>query len=386
MNYKIDKQFNQIHLTHKEKINLGAFYTPIKYIHIVWDKIKNYLNDNSVILDSSCGYGNFFDVSQAKNFNLIGNDIDVVATNITKQNFPNVKLFNKNALENVSREMFEIETKQQLIIIGNPPYNDTTSIIRNSIKNNNLKIDTDIKTRDYGMSFLLSYEKLQADIIAILHPLSYLIKKTNFNLLKKFTKNYKLIDSTIIDSSTFKETSKSISFPIIIALYKKDKNGMDYQYIQNFKFKTIDNKIFTLNQFDYISNYIRKYPLKNQIYKKNDILFWTMRDINALKRNKTFIDKFSYNSIIIDKEKLDYYIYVDVFKQYSKSIPYYFGNLDVFIDNQLFQQYKYYFIQDTLIRWDFLQNYYKKDNIKIQIIREKIVEYFKSLLGEHYVY
>ena len=375
---------DQFHLTHKEKINLGAFYTPKNYVYIVWDKIKKFLDNQVIVLDSSCGYGNFFSVENI-NVRIIGNDIDRIAYNITKNSFSNVEVFNKNALKNVSREMFNIKN-EKLIIIGNPPYNDTTSIIRNGIKTDNINIDSDIKTRDYGISFLLSYAKLDADIICVLHPLSYLIKKANFNLLKQFSNKYKLIDATIIDSKTFTETSKGISFPIVIALYQKDKNGMDYDYIQNFEFKTIDNKKFKLNQFDYISNYIRKYPIKNRLPQGDDILFWTMRDINALKRNRTFVQNFGYNTIILDKSRLDYYVYVDVFKQYSKVIPYYFGNLDVIIDNKLFLKYKRYFIQDALNRWDFLKNYYKKENFDIQLVRGKIVEYFKELLGEHYVY
>jgi len=379
---------NQIHLNYKEKINLGAFYTPKNCVYIVWDKIKKFLDNNSVILDSSCGYGNFFDIDIDLNLNLdkIANDIDTVASTITKKNFKNIIVFNKNSLKNVSRKMFNIEQNKKLVIIGNPPYNDTTSIIRNSVKEDNINIDNDIKTRDYGISFLLSYAKLDADIICVLHPLSYLIKKANFNLLKQFSNKYKLIDATIIDSKTFTETSKGISFPIVIALYQKDKNGMDYDYIQNFEFKTIDNKKFKLNQFDYISNYIRKYPIKNRLPQGDDILFWTMRDINALKRNRTFVQNFGYNTIILDKSRLDYYVYVDVFKQYSRLIPYYFGNLDVIIDNKLFLKYKRYFIQDALNRWDFLKNYYKKENFDIQLVRGKIVEYFKELLGEHYVY
>ncbi len=377
---------NQNHLNHKEKVNLGAFYTPKSYIYNVWNKIKPFLDSKSVILDNSCGYGNFFDIKINRQIEKIANDIDYIAYQITKSNFSNIKVFNKNSLKNVSREMFDIQKDKKLIIIGNPPYNDTTSIIRNKIKEDKIEIDDDIKTRDYGMSFLLSYAKLEADIVSVLHPLSYLIKKANFNLLKNWTNKYRLIDSTIIDSSTFKETSKGISFPIIIALYKKDKRGMSYNYIQNFEFKTIDNKSFKLNQFDYISNYIRKYPIKSRLPQKDDILFWTMRDLNALKRNRTFVNKFGYNTIIIDKSKLDYYIYVDVVKQYSKIFPYYFGNLDVVINNRLFLDYKYYFIQEALTRWEFLQKYYKKEKIDIQIIRKKIIEYFKVILKEHYVY
>ena len=376
---------NQYHLKYRDKINLGAFYTPTEYVDIAWNMIKPFLNKKSVVLDSSCGYGNFFDheiTCQKK-----ANDVDLIATNQTKNNFPEIDVYNKNALLNVNRKMFDISNDNELIIIGNPPYNDTTSIIRNGIKNDNLEMDIDIKTRDYGMSFLLSYAKLDADIICVLHPLSYLIKKSNFNLLKNFTKNYKLINGVIIDSGTFKETSKGISFPIIIALYKKEKTGMNYNYVQNYKFKTMDNKNFSLNDFDFISNYINKYPLKNIKPNESDILFWTMRDINALKRNRTFIHEFGYNAIIVDKNKLDYYIYVDVFKQFSHLIPYYFGNLDVFINNEMFNKYKDYFIYECIMRNNFLKKYVQyDDNIPLEKAKEIIINYFKFLTGEHYVY
>jgi hypothetical protein len=370
---------NQHHLKYNDKINLGAFYTPIIYVNMVWKMIKPFLNHKTVVLDSSCGYGNFF--NHQENCIKKANDIDSIAVNQAKINLPNVEIFNKNALLNVDRKMFNINKEDELIIIGNPPYNDITSIIRGDIKKDILEIDDDVKTRDYGMSFLLSYNKLDAKIIAVLHPLSYLIKKSNFNLLKKFTDQYKLIDCLIIDSATFKETSKGISFPIIIALYKKEDLGMNYDYIKNFKFKTIDNQFFSLNDFDFIPNYIEKYPLKNAFLKEGDILFWTMRDINALKRNRTFVNEFGYNTIIINKNKLDYYIYVDVFKRFSYLIPYYFGNLDVFIDNIIFQKYKKYFIYECVARNNFLKNYISCDlDISMKEAEENIIQYFKFLI------
>lgn len=375
---------NQTHLKHHDKINLGAFYTPSLYVDLVWQMINPFLKENSVVLDSSCGYGNFFDykahcIKKA-------NDIDLTAIHYAKKNFPKIDIYHKNALLKVHRKMFAINPKDHLIIIGNPPYNDVTSIIRNGIKKDVLKMDYDIKTRDYGMSFLLSYAKLKADVICVLHPLSYLIKKSNFNLLKDFTAYYKLIDGIVIDSKTFKETSKAISFPILIALYKKEKNGMCYQDIQNYLFKTINNKTFSLNNFDFITNYLNKYPTKNVIPKKHDLFFWTMRDMNALKRNKTFVHEFGDNVIVIDKNKLDYYIYVDVFKQFNYLIPYYFGNLDVFINNELFYQYKDYFIYECLSRHHFLKEHvsYNK-NLSLEQAHKVILSYFKSLLGNHYV-
>lgn len=376
---------NQYHLKYLEKINLGAFYTPTKYVDIVWKMIKPFINNKSIVMDSSCGYGNFFD--HECDCIKIANDIDLAATRQTKLNFPKIKVFNENALLSVGRSMFNISSRDELIIIGNPPYNDTTSMIRNTIKNNKLEMDRDVKTRDYGMSFLLSYAKLKAEIICVLHPLSYLIKKSNFGLLKNFTNNYKLVDGVIINSATFKETSKGISFPIIIALYKKEKNGMAYDYIQNYQFKTLDNNTFSLNQFDFITNYINKYPQKNAKYKENDILFWTMRDINALKRNRTFIREFGQNTIVIDKNKLLYYVYVDVFKQFSDVLPYYFGNLDVFINNEMFIKYKDYFICECVNRNNYLKEYIQyNDNISLVKAKEMIENYFKLLTGEHYVY
>ena len=376
---------NQHHLKHQDKINLGAFYTPFEYVQIAWDLIKPFLTKESVVFDSSCGYGNFF-INDA-GCKIKANDIDKVAVEKTKATFPNTEVFNKNALFNVNRQDFGINKDDKLFIIGNPPYNDTTSIIRSSIKQDNLRIDDDIKTRDYGMSFLLSYAKLNADVICVLHPLSYLIKKSNFNLLKKFSKSYRLLDGVVIDSSTFKETSKGISFPIIIALYIKNKDGMSYEYIKDFNFKTIDNKTFSLKDFNFISNYINKYPLKNKLPNRDDVLFWTMRDINALKRNRTFIKKYGYNAIIVDKDKLDYYVYVDVFKHFSHLIPYYLGNFDVFIDNKMFQKYRAFFVQDCLTRNEFLKKYIKDfGEYSTKEIKDKIEEYFKTLTKKHYVH
>lgn len=58
------------------------------------------------------------------------------------------------------------------------------------IKLLNMSIDNNVKTRDLGMSFLLSYNELKAKFVYVLHPLFYLIKQTNFKLLKGFSSNY----------------------------------------------------------------------------------------------------------------------------------------------------------------------------------------------------
>jgi len=94
---------------------------------------------------------------------------------------PFANVYSFNALTTLSIEAFGISNDETLFIIGNPPYNDTTSIIRNGTKKLLFDIDPGIQSRDLSISFLLSYQRLQADYVCVLHPLSYLIYE-NFGL------------------------------------------------------------------------------------------------------------------------------------------------------------------------------------------------------------
>ena len=375
-----------MHLEKEKIINLGSYYTKKDYIEIVWEFIKPYyINKSPVILDPACGYGDFLykDIPVRK----IGNDIDKIALDFAKTKLNNVELYNLNILNNPSRKSFNILDNEYLIIIGNPPYNDVTSHAKKRLKKIEFEIDDDLKTRDIGISFLRMFNKLNADVVCILHPLSYLIKKANFNLLKEFKDNYKLIDGVIISSKEFNFTSRNSEFPIIIALYERNNDGMSFNYIKQFRFKTINNE-FSLNDFDYIHNYINKYPKKNIQITENDILFYTIRDINALKRNRTFINKPINNAVKVDLNKIDYYIYVDVFKDFISYVPYYLRNLDIIIDDKLFQEYKDYFISYSLKKNEKMINLHKAfHNIKLidkTTSKEKIKEYMKKLLKRHY--
>jgi hypothetical protein len=375
---------NQQHLNYVETINLGSYYTPEVIVDLVYSVLqKNIPNiKNFTILDSSCGYGSFLTKNTAAK-RLVGADIDQRAIAEASKTINNVNFICQNSLSNVCRKNLTIKNEENLIIIGNPPYNDTTSIIRSSIKDASIQnnIDQNIKTRDLGMSFLLSYDKLKADYICVLHPLSYLIKKANFTLLSRFSQNYKLIDGTIISSHEFSATSRGMAFPILIGLYKKDSDGMTYDYIQNYQFKVKDDGFFRLRDFDTIVNYVQKYPNK-KFLNKNDkpvAKFWTLRDINALKRNRTFIDDDTYNTVYILMEKLPYYCYIDVFKQYASKMPYFIGNCDVIIDNEKFNEIRECFIDYSVHTNPILKNKFKFR--KIPDAKIKIENYFKELLG-----
>ena len=402
---------SQAHLAYESRVNLGSYYTPTAIVNIAWEMIAPYVNSQTTVIDSACGYGDFLkDSGQAIT---IGCDIDKTAIDVAKNNNNKVQFFQTNALCDVSREKFGISQQSDLIIVGNPPYNDKTSLIRHNIKDVDFDIDEDIACRDLGISFLRSYNKLEADVICVLHPLSYLIKPTNFKLLKGFTTNYRLIDGLLISSSEFPESAKHTAFPIVLALYQRDTQGMAYNLIQSFRFRVGDKnnkkraapikpqrgamsiEDFCLGDFDYINNYIDKYPKKKRpMYVEGDVqhsesenplFFWTMRDINALKRNRTFVENYSTNTIVIDKRKLDYYAYVDVFKRNLHRLPFYFGNCDVLIDDNLFKQYKSAFISDTVRHYPFLKKCFQINPIERQQTASGLDMYFKLLLGVHHI-
>ena len=391
----------QAHLAYESRVNLGSYYTPTEIVDIAWEMIAPYLRSQTTVIDSACGYGDFLrSCGQAIT---IGCDIDETAIDVAKKNNDKVRFFQTNALCNVSRAKFGIPQPSDLIVVGNPPYNDKTSLIRHSIKDVDFDIDEDIASRDLGISFLRSYNKLEADLICVLHPLSYLIKPTNFTHLKEFTENYRLIDGLLISSWEFPESAKHTPFPIVLALYERDTRGMTYDFIRSFRFRIAgkDNKKraapikpqrdvmsiggFCLGDFDYITGYIDKYPKKNRPTYDDSPFFWTMRDINALKRNRTFVESYSANTIVIDKQKLDYYAYIDVFKRNLHRLPFYFGNCDVLIDNDLFRKYKPCFISDTVRHHPFLKKHFQLNPIEKQQAASGLDTYFKLLFGEHHL-
>lgn len=317
-----------------DKVNLGQYYTPFKYISLVnsW-LVEVGVNQEYIIADLSCGDGRFLNLPSYSYNHRIGNDVD---DNIIKQCISlnkDISWFNENSLIDVSRSKYNIDNSK-LVVVGNPPYNDYTSITKRNIKQS-IQIDNNIKTRDIGISSILSYNTLKSDYVAILHPLSYLIKKSNFKLLKPFMDNYQIVKHVVFPSSEFDSTSTKSPFPILCILYKRvEGNGTSFNDILNFKFKTIDDKIFSISDYDYVTDYIQKYPTKQRY--SPEILFYTLRDINALMRSKTFIEKRCGNAVDVDPDKLSYYCYIDCFKRYV-NIPYYLGNFNIPFNKEEFE-------------------------------------------------
>ncbi|GBU25649.1 hypothetical protein R83H12_02304 [Fibrobacteria bacterium R8-3-H12] len=326
------------HLSYKQKTNLGSFYTPPHLVRLVYEILAKNINVD-VVLEPACGYGAFFaEKFPQEKARFIGTDIDPVALDIASEKFPNVEFKKANVLSQISRSKFGIGENEKLAIIGNPPYNDVTSRVKNKIKAEPCEMDSDIKNRDLGLSFMLAFAKLKPDCIAVLHPLSYLIKRTNFETLNPLMKNYKLLEAVVFNSQEFSETSKTSGFPIVAAVYAKSEQGTSYEQIIERKFKTLEHQEFSISDYDYICKYISKYPSRHS--RADDFKFFTMRDINALKRSRTFIKEDTENTIYVSQEKLPYYCYVDIFKDIAQKLPYYFGNLDVPFNKDLFEKIK----------------------------------------------
>lgn len=329
----------QKHLTKERAVNLGSFYTPKKIVQKAYELLQKRLNLKDFLLfDNACGYGDFF----IGDYHYLGADIDEIA--LQKVN-SKIRTIATNSLLNVSRHKFRISDNEKLIIIGNPPYNDKTSIINNGIKQQLFNVDENLAHRDLGISFLRSYALLKPDFICVLHPLSYLIKESNFKALRFFKEQYALLDSLIISSEVFTPHSKTF-FPIIIALYARNPQGMDYDFIKNYQFSTDSGQKLRLNDFDFIGNYVAKYPNPKD-ERKEIAYFHTLRDINALKRNQTFMTKCSANSIRVFQDNIQYYYYIHHFKKFADKLPYYFGNLDIFINHEEFLKISDAFMDST---------------------------------------
>lgn len=321
------------HLGAASQINLGSFYTPPKYVRLVAEwLVAHGMPPTATIADLAAGYGAFFELSSLPAFQkcrFIANDIDHEALEKGRRWFPTVEWHEGNALENATRGRYGIGDNEHLVVVGNPPYNDVTSEVNHGVKaaTKAPRFDKGLATRDLGMSFLLSFDRLRADHVAVLHPLSYLIKKANYQTCRPFFHNYRMLEHVVFPSSEFAGTSRTSAFPVVVALYKRvPLGGISYDDIRRFTFQTVEGNSFSLGKFDYVTDHIDKYPGNGRF--EPEILFYTLRDINALKRSQTFLPRRIPNAVDVNPAKLPYYCYVDCFKRYAQ-IPYYLGNFNI---------------------------------------------------------
>ncbi len=298
-------EFESRHLLSSERVKLGSFYTPQKLVDTVHKLIANYKCPKAVVFDSSAGAGAFIKpdkiIYKAVEF-------DPIAGAFLKNKLPEKNLLNIS--------------------------------------------DADLFDRDLGISFLKSYNKLKADVVCVLHPLSYLIKRANFKRLGLFRQNYRLKKAFLFSSQMFKQVS-STPFPIMIGLYIRDCKGMSYNYIQNFKFLFLEEQsFFKLNQCQTVDCFIRKYPPIKTAPQVSDIglYYWTFRDINSLFRNKGLHLKKGTHSIVVSLENLYQYAYLQAFKKlFQPKDLWLYGNLSPLGAEETVKKHKKLFVEYALL-------------------------------------
>ena len=366
------------HLPKNERIQLGSYYTPKELVHRVYNLIKPYLENKkkeTIIFDSAGGCGAF--LFGIKHYDYRIADCDSDACKFLKQHFERHNIFHTNSLKEVNRDKYSISSSAFLIMIGNPPYNDTTSEFRNGKKGQNI-CDEDLYDRDLGVSFLKSYHKLKADVVCILHPLSYLIKETNFKRLRDFKDNYKLIRGEIFSSALFYGTGTG-KFPILVSLYEKKPSGMTFDYIKQFRFDVLNSrKKFILSEYETTDGYIDKYPPRKNDIKDSPIglYYWTFRDLNSLKKNTSFITKKHPNGIVITLENFYKYSYLYSLKRlFNPENLWLYGNLSPLVHIEDVEQNKELYVSYAI------ETHKAFKEMRNSILR-KITEFYKVELNK----
>ena len=318
------------HLSKHKRIQQGSYYTPEKLVARVHQLISPYLQakgKDAVVFDSAGGYGVFLADKGHLDYRIA--ELDPEAYERLIGQFDRNRVFLTNSLVRPDRGRYLVPTDAFLIMIGNPPYNDITSEFKKGEKGKNLS-DPELFDRDLGISFLKSYEKLAADVVCILHPLAYLIKEANFKRLREFKNKYKLIKGEIFSSEYFFGTGLT-KFPILIALYERNENGMTFDYIRNFQFDMLDNDTkFVLTNYETTDSHIIKYPPGRKDVKISPIglYYYTFRDFNSLKRNASFITKQVQNAIVVTVENFYKYAYLYSLKKlFNPEEAWLYGNL-----------------------------------------------------------
>ena len=339
------------HLRRAERIQLGSYYTPERLVKRVHELIRPFIDanrDKVVVLDSAGGCGAFLLDLQRSDYRIA--DRDATACRFLKRHFSEEKVFCTNSLVAVGREKFRIPSSAFLIVIGNPPYNDTTSEFECGRKGQNV-CDSDLYDRDLGITFLRSYRKLRADVVCVLHPLPYLIKEANFRRLSHFREKYRLVKGEIFSSALFQGTGTR-KFPILIALYEKHPFGMSLEYMRSFRFDVLDSsRTFTLSNYKTTDGYINKYPPRRNDIKASPIglYYRSFRDLNSLKRNASFTLKRQANSIVVTLENFYQYAYLYCVRSlFDPPDVWLYGNLSPLVDVEDLERNKELYVYYTL--------------------------------------
>ena len=374
------------HLSREDIVKNGSIFTPQYLVSLVQNLLEPYINEKSVIGDFGSGYGAFLQQFKNKGKRCFATEYDGVSFALLQQEYPGLDIYNENSLLNISRDKYSLKDDDELIVVGNPPYNDVTSQYKKGEKGS-LECDLDVLSRDFGVSFLKAYEKLNAKYICILHPLAYLIKKNNFSSLDSFRFNYRLVDAVIFSSQCFESITKTnAEFPVVAALYERNLLGMNKEFIDSFEFKIYNsNKTFLMWNIHTIDKIVNKYPKKGE---HNGLQFYTMRDMNALKRNATFVEGDIPNGVEVPLKNLYQYGWVLYLKNNfnPKENKFLYGNLSPLYPNEITDEFKNAAAYYAFKTHPLVKKYYSQEAVKLEYGEEVPSSILEAELEKTYIF
>lgn len=362
------------------KVVFGAFYTPKDIVRKAVEVLKVFLGTKApIVLDLSAGEGAFLE--ELDGFDYRAGEIDEVACEKLKRKFDSRKVFCVDALKDVSREKYDIPEDAYLVVVGNPPYNDWTSLYRKGRKGR-FEMDRKVFDRDLGIAFMKAIAELRADLVCLLHPMSYLIKKANFNRLRPFLSQYRLLKAIAFPSFVFSKKRKG--FPILIACYERDQKGFSWAELLTFEFE-VEDKVFRLKDLQTTDGFIRKYPIDG--LSSIGLYFHTFRDINSIIRNRDFLLKPTKNTIPIELEDFPKYAYLVALKHYilSKGIKnfWFYGNFSPLVDKEFFTKHYKDFVAYALEKTTALPQE-MKERLRNLVVGQVLLEKAKSKVENYF--
>ncbi len=202
-----------------DKSSLGKYYSPTGGIRLTRELLHGILLPSDLILDLCVGCGAFAFEFNGNDF--YGHDIDPIAIQILRKiGFPNMA--QQNSLACAGGAALNLPDGKRVLIVGNPPCNDRTSKNRRGTKvQTSFAFDKRIEDRDLGIAFMRTYFLIQPRAVAVLHPFSYILKRSLYQKLLGKDKQhfgYRLQDCVVFSSRAF-ATHGANAFPYVAALW-----------------------------------------------------------------------------------------------------------------------------------------------------------------------
>ena len=111
------------HLSKEDIIKNGSIFTPDYIVQLVVDQIRDKLTEKTTIVDFGAGYGAFSSAFlNLPHKKIIATDCDEQSINFIKQEHSGVETILENSLLGIERQKYCND--DDLIVVGNPPYND----------------------------------------------------------------------------------------------------------------------------------------------------------------------------------------------------------------------------------------------------------------------